>query len=180
MRIDAAPHWENDVVRLAVLTPDDVADAYVEWMNDPEVNRFLESRFVTHDRDGVAAYVASMLTSPSSLFLAIHSKALGRHVGNIKLGPIDRHHGLGEIGLMLGARDAWGRGIATNAIAVISDIGFNDLGLRKLTAGCYASNKGSQIAFERAGFTVEGIRPDHFISEGRPEDLVLLARFSGN
>lgn len=179
MQIAAAAHWENDVVRLAVLTPDAVSDAYVDWLNDPEINRFLESRFVRHDRDGVATYVASMLASPSALFLAIHSKALDRHVGNIKLGPIDRHHGLGEIGLVIGAREAWGRGIATNAIAVISDIGFRDLGLRKLTAGCYASNRGSRIAFERAGFAVEGVRPNHFLSDDGVEDLVLLARFSG-
>ena len=102
MRIDSAPHWENDVVRLAVLTPEDVSDAYVAWLNDAEINRYLESRFAVHDRAGVAAYVESMLANPSSLFLAIHSKALGQHVGNIKIGPIDHHHGLGEIGLMIG------------------------------------------------------------------------------
>lgn len=180
MQIVTAPHWENDVVRLAVLTPDDVSDAYVAWLNDPEINRYLESRFVVHDHAGVAAYVEEMLASPTSLFLAIHSKALGQHVGNIKIGPIDRRHGLGEIGLMIGAREAWGRGIATHAIAAIADIGFRDLGLRKLTAGCYADNMGSRIAFERASFTVEAVRRAHFVSDGRLEDLVLLARFADN
>lgn len=180
MRIGPAPHWENDVVRLAVLTPGDISDSYVSWLNDPEINRYLESRFVVHDHAGVVAYIESMLASPTSLFLAIHSKALGEHVGNIKIGSIDRHHGLGEIGLMIGARAAWGRGIATHAIAAIADIGFRDLGLRKLTAGCYAVNKGSQIAFERAGFMVEAVRRAHFVSDGRLEDLVLLARFADN
>ena len=50
--------------------------------------------------------------------------------------------------------------------------------LRKLTAGCYADNKGSRIAFERAGFAVEAVRRAHFVSDGRLEDLVLLARFA--
>jgi RimJ/RimL family protein N-acetyltransferase len=180
MRINPALHWENDVVRLVVLAPEDVSDTYIDWLNDPDINRYLESRFAVHDRVGVVTYVESMLASPTSLFLAIHSKALGEHVGNIKIGPIDSHHGLGEIGLMIGARAAWGRGIATHAIAAVADIGFRDLGLRKLTAGCYADNKGSQIAFERAGFTVEAIRRAHFVSDGRLEDLVLLARFADN
>ena len=180
MDIDQAPHWENAVVRLTVLKPDDVSDAYVDWLNDPEINRYLESRFTVHDRAGVAAYVASMLASPTTLFMAIHSKALDQHVGNIKIGPIDRNHGLGEIGLMIGERAAWGRGIATHAIAAVADIGFLDLGLRKLTAGCYADNNGSRIAFERAGFTVEATRRAHFVSDGRLEDLVLLARFADN
>lgn len=180
MRINPVPHWENDVVRLVVLTPEDVSDTYVGWLNDPEINRYLESRFAVHDRAGVVAYVESMLASPTSLFLAIHSKALDQHVGNIKIGPIDRHHGLGEIGLMIGERAAWGRGIATHAIAAVVEIGFRDLDLRKLTAGCYASNGGSRIAFERAGFTVEATRRAHFVSDERLEDLVLLARFADN
>jgi RimJ/RimL family protein N-acetyltransferase len=50
------------------------------------------------------------------------------------------------------------------------------LGIRKLTAGCYASNIGSAKAFLRAGFHIEARRPAHFILDGRPEDLVLLAR----
>lgn len=178
MRLESADHWENEVVRLEQLTTDGVTDEYVSWLNDPEVNRYLESRFVRHDREGVTSYVNSVLESPTSLLLAIYSNALDCHVGNIKLGPIDRYHCLGEIGLLVGLRASWGKGIATNAIAVISRIGFEQLGLRKLTAGCYSSNKGSQIAFERAGFGVEAVRRNHFVSDGGLEDLVLLARFA--
>lgn len=178
MLLQSGAHWQNDRVVLEILRPEMVSEDYVSWLNDPQINRYLESRFVTHDRPAVEAYVASLLESPSSVLLAINSRELGRHVGNIKLGPIDRHHGLGEIGLMIGAKEAWGRGIATAAISTVAEIGFRDLGLRKLTAGCYGSNKGSQIAFERAGFTVEGRRDRHFTSEDGLEDLVLLARFA--
>ncbi len=101
----------------------------------------------------------------------------GRHVGNVKLAPIDRRHGLGEVGILVGEPDAWGRGIASSALLAISAIAQNQLSLRKLTAGCYASNVGSRKAFERAGFTVEGVRRDHFILDGRPEHLQLLGKW---
>jgi [ribosomal protein S5]-alanine N-acetyltransferase len=178
MQLDSTSQWENDVVRLFLLQPQHVGEAYVRWLNDPEIGQFLESRFAHHDSASTIAFVKSMSESPNNLFLGIESKALGRHVGNIKLGPIDRKHGLGEIGLMIGERDAWGKGVATNAINLITNIGIAQLGLRKITAGCYASNIGSKIAFEKAGFSVEATRKDHFLFEGRGEDLILLARFS--
>ncbi len=78
---------------------------------------------------------------------------------------------------MIGDREAWGRGIGSEAIRVMVDIARDELGLRKLTAGCYASNVGSSRAFEKAGFHVEGRRAGHFLLDGRPEDLVLMARF---
>lgn len=176
MRLEPSRRWRDDRVELFLLTPDLVSEAYVGWLNDEAVNRFLESRFQHQDIDGVRAFVAGMLESDKNLFLGIRDLGLDRHVGNIKLGPIDPRHGLGEIGIMIGDREAWGRGIGSSAIAVLADIARDELGLRKLTAGCYASNLGSSKAFEKAGFAVEGNRPGHFILDGRPEDLVLMAR----
>lgn len=176
MRIEASSLWEDDKVRLFLLRPDDVTDAYVGWLNDPEISRYLESRFVEHTLESTRQYVADMIEHDNNLMLGIYSKDLDLHVGNIKLGPVDRHHGLGEIGLMIGERSAWGRGIATRAISIITKIGLEQLKLRKITAGCYASNIGSKKAFEKAGFKVEGIRPAHFILDDETEDLILLAR----
>lgn len=177
MRIEATESWTDEKVSLFLLTPDRVSEAYIGWLNDPEINRFLESRFSVQDAPSVESFVLRMLESPDNLFLGIADLALGRHVGNIKLGPIDRRHGLGEIGIMIGDRDAWGRGIGSSAIARISDIAAAELGLRKLTAGCYASNVGSAKAFEKAGFEIEAIRKDHFLLDGEPEDAILLAKF---
>lgn len=176
MRIAPSERWRTSTIECFLLEPDLVTDAYVGWLNDPEVNRFLESRFEVHDLAGVRQFVAGQLADARALFLGIRSLALGRHVGNIKIGPIDRRHGLGEVGIMIGDRDAWGRGVGSEAIRVIADIARHELGLRKLTAGCYASNTGSTRAFVKAGFIIEGTRPAHFLLDDRPEDLILMAR----
>ncbi len=176
MDLTPAFPWRTERVELFLLEPRHVTDEYVGWLKDPAVNRYLESRFVPHDTASTLAYVARMHADANALMLGIRSIALDRHVGNIKLGPIDRNHGLGEIGLMIGDRSAWGRGIASDAIAVVCEIAARQLELRKLTAGSYASNVGSAKAFEKAGFRVEAIRKDHFLLDGRGEDLLLMAR----
>lgn len=178
MELDLTAAWQDETVSLFLLDEEHVSADYVRWLNDPRVNRFLESRFAVHDEEGTRAFVRHCRADAGTLFFGIRACALDqRHVGNIKLGPIDRHHRLGEIGILVGEPDAWGRGIATHAIARLADIARAQLGLRKLTAGCYASNVGSERAFARAGFEREGVRRAHFLLDGQPEDLVLMARW---
>jgi len=175
MHIAATAHWKCHSVELFVLEPDDVTEAYVGWLNDPAVNCYLEIRFSVHSIETTRQFVNGCLSSPSTLLCGIRSLELqGIHVGNIKIGAIDRHHGLGEVGILIGHKAAWGRGIASSAIQLTANIARDELGLRKLTAGCYRSNVGSQKAFLKAGFCIAGERKAHFLLDGAPEDLLLM------
>lgn len=178
MRLAADIELKLGDVELFGLEPDDVADEYVSWLNDPAVNRYLESRFVHHTPESTRRFVQSILDSDDSIIFGIRYVPCARHVGNIKLGPVDRQHRRGEIGLLIGDRAVWGRGIAAAAIELATRYAFDSLGLLKVTAGCYAGNIGSRRAFEKAGFVVEAIRKRHFLLDGAPEDAVLLARWS--
>lgn len=170
--------WRDTQVELFLLEEEHVGIEYVRWLNDPRVNRYLESRFVVHDLEGVRTFVRQSRADPATLFLGIRALDLGsRHVGNIKLGPIDRHHALGEVGILIGEPDAWGRGLASEAISVLCRIAHAELGLRKLTAGCYGRNLGSERAFRRAGFQVEARRVDHLVHDGGLDDQVLMGRW---
>ena len=156
MELSATANWETELTELFLLRPEDVTPAYVDWLADPDVSRYLESRFGTHTEQSTRAYVSACMNDPNTLFLGIRCKAMeSAHVGNVKLAPIDRHHGLAEVGIMIGDRGAWGRGIATDVLKSVIRISQDELALRKLTAGCYGSNVGSRKAFERAGFQVE-------------------------
>jgi RimJ/RimL family protein N-acetyltransferase len=173
MKLEPQSAWISKDLELFLLEPALVGDDYVRWMNDPLINRYLESRFVPHSHDSVRAFVAAALANPDTLFLGIRHRELGKHVGNIKI-ELNRAHGLGEVGILIGEPAVHGRGIATQAIEMIAAVARGQLGLRKLTAGCYACNKGSQRAFVKAGFSVEAERPAHFLLDGKPEALVLM------
>lgn len=159
------------------VTEADATDRYVAWMADPEVTRFLETRFAAPTHDDLRGYIAGMRAKPATLFMAIMLADGDRHIGNIKLGPVDAVHGTADVALLIGEKDCWGRGYAAEAIAAISDYAVERLGVRKLTAGCYAANVGSRRAFERAGYHVEGGRYAQYFSDGRYDDGLLMARF---
>lgn len=156
---------------------DDVDGPYLAWMNDPEVTRYLESRFAPSTRDDLARYVEDVLQQSGVYFFAIVLKDGDRHIGNIKLGPVSIEHARGDVGIIIGEKDCWGLGYATEAIEALSRWAFAELGLAKITAGAYSVNEGSVGAFKRAGFVVEATLKDQYRCDGRLVDGILMARF---
>ena len=158
--------------------PSDATERYAAWMNDREVTRFMETRFASHSVESLRQYIEAMRRKPDTLFLAIVLRDGDLHIGNIKLGPVERAHLCADVALMIGDKASWGHGYAAEAIGALSDHAFQHLGVRKLTAGCYASNLGSLRAFEKAGYHVEATRRSQYFCDGSFQDGLLMARFS--
>lgn len=171
-----SPFLSGGPLYLREVRLEDVNENYYRWMNDPDVTRFLESRFYPHSLESLRQFVTGKQGDRNNVFLAIVLHDGDRHIGNIKLGPIDWIHRLGEIGILIGEKDCWGKGYASQAICLLADYAFNRLDLYKLTAGCYGNNEGSTRAFEKAGFVREGVRKEHFFCDGTRVDLILLGR----
>ena len=175
MRLQSAGvRAESGRLLLRDLTLDDVGDKYVSWLNDADVNQYLESRFVPHTLEGARLYVLEHIGNPDEAFLAICTNPSGKHIGNIKIGPIDRVHGTAGIGLMIGDKSEWGHGYATESIALATNFAFEGLGLRRLTAGAYRENEASTRAFERCGYKIEGVLREHRVSGDRATDVILV------
>ena len=64
----------SDLVALRVLTIDDVSERYVSWMNDQEINQYLESRYTAHDLSSVQSFVADMYASEDDYLFGIYYK----------------------------------------------------------------------------------------------------------
>mgnify|MGYP006421424175 FL=1 len=177
MKIELGSLAKNSHISLFLLKPDHVTPEYISWLNDPQVNQYLECRFTKHTIESTRKFIQATLDSPNNLFLGITSHLLNRHVGNIKIGPIDKNHGLSPIGIMIGDKNAWEKGIGSQAINLMLEIARNQLLLRKVTAGCYGSNIGSQRAFEKSGFIIEAVCKQHYLLNRKLEDWILMSKF---
>lgn len=161
---------------LACLTENDATETYLSWMNRREINQYLESRFAPHDLQSLSAFITSIRESRDSYLFGIFSRE-GSHHGNIKLGPISYEHRTASIGLIIGDDSVWGKGVATEVISAVSSWAFSTLSLEKLTAGSYQQNGGSIRAFEKSGYSVEGLlRSQVRLVDGERDDVVLLGR----
>jgi RimJ/RimL family protein N-acetyltransferase len=108
-----------------------------------------------------------MNATPDSLLCGIFLREDLRHIGNIKIGPVETRHARSEIGYLIGDREAWGQGYASEAISEICRYGFEELELAKITAGVYENNTSSAKALLKAGFMHEGTILSHVVYEGK-------------
>lgn len=166
-----------DTLELRTIDGTHATPAYLHWLRDPEVNRYLEVRFSPPPTlTSLAQYIEAVRNSPGELLLGLFLPGSLQHIGNIKLGPVNKVHRTAEIGLLIGERSEWGKGHAATGISMISAYAFECLDLCKLTAGCYAPNVGSIRSFLKAGFVQEGLRPRQWQTDGKRCDGVLLGR----
>lgn len=160
---------------LRSLTEDDCTQTYLDWLDDLEIKRFLETRHTAQSVEAIRTFVAAVNASPVEFLygICVHADS-DRHIGNIKVGPIKHPHPLADVSLLIGARDCWGKGYGTEAIQAVSREAFARWGVRKLSASIYAPNIGSTKAFLAAGYQQEGLRRSHYLLEGTMTDLVEL------
>ena len=154
--------------------------AYLSWLHDPEVVRTIgRADYVAAPVPfgEVKTYCKQLMSSDKDLFLALYHTADNRFVGTLKAGHIDWDRGMADIGIMIGEKDYWGRGLATDAIGALSLHLFDALGLRRLTAGAMSVNSAMVKAFEKLGYRREGVLRSQTRHEGGLCDHVLLGCF---
>ena len=157
-------------ISLRLVVIEDCTPHYLAWLEDPEVNRYLETRWSAQSLETIRAFVTAQLAAEDSYLFAIEAE--GDHVGNLKIGPINPYHGCADLSYFIGKRESWGRGIATAAIRIASSIAFGLLGLYRLQAGAYASNVGSVRVLEKTGFRHEGAWRRQLLGHEGREDHV--------
>lgn len=159
------------VIILRQIKLEDCTDTYVGWLDDPEVNHYLETRWENQTLDSIKGFIESQMANDHSILFAIITASDGRHIGNIKIGPVNRHHNHADISYFIGEKTYWNQGIASEAINLVSGFGFNELGLHRVEAGVYAEAIGSWKALERNGFSREAVFREQAISDGEYMDI---------
>ncbi|HEX9880289.1 MAG TPA: GNAT family protein [Candidatus Binatia bacterium] len=171
------PFLVGKEIYLRQVTEADVTDAYVGWMSDPEVTRYMGWRAFPLSRKEILEYVANQ-RMPDHLLLAIVLKQEDRHIGNVHLGPIDWVHRRSELSMVMGDKTAWGKGYMTEAFGLIIAHAFSVLNLNKLKAGTEAGNPAAVRLFHKTGWVEEGVLRRETFREGSYRDIIVFAKFN--
>jgi [ribosomal protein S5]-alanine N-acetyltransferase len=160
---------------LRPLEETDIDARYVAWFSDPDVTRFLRSRnFSVEDSK---AYLREGRETRSYFMYAVCLAASERHIGNLKIGPIDRIYRAADLVTVIGEKTCWGKGLASEAIALGSRVAFDVHGIFKLRGTILADNIGSIKAYTRGGWSIEERLHGHYLVDGRAMDAVRVSCF---
>lgn len=141
---------KGEKIYLRELTEKDATEKYCKWLNDPVVNKYLETREATIE--GLKKYIRKRREDPNSLFLGIFLKKNDKHIGNSKLEPIDFKNKTADFGMLIGEKDYWGKGLGTEITKLVVNYAFNELNLKKIRLGVIPENKRAIRVYEKVGF----------------------------
>ena len=147
---------ESERLLLKRLSPEHVSSDYLSWLNDSKINIFLETK---------GNYTMAMLQSyveqqyeKEVYFWAVHLKNSNKHIGNIKIDPIDQIQNSGEYGILMGDALNWGKGYAKEASLRILKYCFEELKLSKVTLGVIEDNINAVFLYKKLGFTIDEVK----------------------
>ncbi len=163
---------QGEIVLVRPFVENDLSNEYVSWLNDPEIVRFSNQRFLDHDLVSARRYFDSFSGSVNAFF-AIEDFQTKQHVGTITL-YVQPYHSTVDVGILIGRR---GNGYGSDAWCTVIDWLLNICQARKVTAGTLSCNYSMISLMKKAGMQHEATRRDHELIEGEPQDIVYFAKF---
>lgn len=167
---------ESKRLRVVPFEESHLSMRYVSWLNDMEVVRYSEQRHCTHTLESCRSYWESFVGTPSHFWVIVSRDDTLGHIGNISA-HVDKINLVADVGILIGEKRAWRQGYGLEAWGVVCRYLLTEGGMRKVTAGTLAENKGMVQIMQKSGMVADGRRIRHYICEGREMDIIHMALF---
>ncbi|MBE5779616.1 MAG: GNAT family N-acetyltransferase [Clostridiales bacterium] len=153
----------------------DAEDLY-EYSRDPAVARHVlwDAHTSIHQTRTYIRYLLRQYKSGQPSSFVITMSDTGKAIGTIGFMWIQQDHRSAEVGYSL-SRDYWNRGIMTEALRAIIDMGFTKLNLNRIEAMHEVDNPASGKVMQKAGMHYEGRLRQRVYNKGRFADVDLYA-----
>jgi len=165
---------EGPHVILRPLERTDLNERYLGWLNDPEVTRYTETGAFPSTAEDLENFYRSVTGSRNDVIFAVVDKESGRHIGNVKLGPIQWVYRCATFGILIGEKDFWGKGAGEEATRLMVEYGFQRLNLHRIDLGVFAEHEAAVRCYEKVGFKVEGRMREDLFQAGQYKDRLWM------
>ena len=150
--------------------------AVLRYMNNGDVSKYLSSAPYPYKIKDAKEWVKKCVRAgrrKKKKFLSFAIELNGKVVGGIGFDSIERREA--EIGYALGKK-YWNKGIASEALKLVTDFGLEQLKLKRITAHVFPQNKASSRILEKNGYKLEGLLKGHHSKNGKLSDALLYAK----
>ncbi len=152
---------------------EETVSKFVEWFGDNRTRQYLPG--LSPVTPGFEMDFFKKVTEDKDIilwFIYINNTL----IGNISLNKIDRSNGNTELGIVIGDKNYWGKGIAPVIETTVIDYAFSNIipgGLNKVYAKACHDNSRSWKALMKAGMEEIGVQKEHIWQDGKFHDMWL-------
>jgi RimJ/RimL family protein N-acetyltransferase len=154
--------------------------AFERMLDDPDVKRFTRLPVPAppgFPRTWLGRYEQGRRDGSSEAFAIVDDA--DEFLGCAMAFGIEADEGTAELGYVV-APSARGRGVATEALRLLTDWGFTERGLLRIELLISVDNLASIRVAERAGYVKEGVLRSLYVKDGRREDHELWSCLPGD
>ena len=162
---------KGKLVELRAIEREDLP-SYIDWLNDPEVMAYfgpLEPMSLAEEQQ----WYDNQLKQSNTRNFAVFYR--DEHVGGAGYSQIDWRERSAEIGLFVGRKDLWDRGLGTDIMSTLVRFGFEQMNLHRIFLRVYEENIRATKCYEKVGFTYEGKWRDAAFRHGRYHHIVWMS-----
>ena len=163
-------------VQIIPLT-DECFDLTLKWVNNPELRRYIGSRFPVSKYEHEVWFKAHAVDKYNKTY-AIQlkdSKDIIGLIGNTEYDSINRST---YPFIYVGETGDRGHGIGQEALTLFVDFCFNELNIHKVYGYMYAYNTASIHLHEKCGYLCEGVLKKHWFKDGEYHDVLIMGRIN--
>jgi RimJ/RimL family protein N-acetyltransferase len=167
---------EEIVGRLVALRRPQPSDltSVVSWYRDREIAKLTRYQSRPMNEAEVERFFQLRMLAPDALAYCIVELPDWRLVGFTTFSSLDGDNGSVLFHITIGERDAWGRGLGTEATELMLEHAFERLGLHRVGLSVFSYNLRAIRAYEKAGFRIEGRHREAILRDGRYWDEIQM------
>lgn len=143
----------------------------LKWVNDRELIRLTGMPSYPKSLREMEIWYHQAIKNPANKFFTIKTPK-GLHIGNIELNSIDWINRSLEIGILIGERDYWGKGVGTEATLLMLDFIFLQMDFNRVYLNVSSHNKNAIKLYEKCGFKKEGLQKKAFYFNNNYHDVL--------
>jgi [ribosomal protein S5]-alanine N-acetyltransferase len=169
----------GSLVKLRPFREDDYHQTFI-WRSDSELRKLAQFHFFPITESLEKEWLESILQSKSdkTISLAIEEKKENTLIGYFKLNNINWVSRTALLGILIGAKDARGKGYGKETMQLGLHYAFQILNLRKISLEVLECNNAAVALYKKNGFKEEGLMKEHFFFEGKYYDVKIMGIFN--
>jgi len=167
-------------IHLRAIDKKDANLNYLSWLQDEEITKGLLTGYFPSTLTDLENYIQSVHDNERSIMFAICENVNDKHIGNVKIDNFDWIARTVELGLLIGDKNYWGKGIGSEVCKLTIDYVFQTLNFRKIILTVYENNPRAIDLYKKNGFKEEGCLKKHVFVRGEYFDKYYMGLFNPN
>jgi RimJ/RimL family protein N-acetyltransferase len=144
------------------------------WSADAELRKLIGEVAPMSEAEAEKFY-KELRADKDRVWFVIVLKRNGRVIGEAGLLRMFRPWRNTDMTIIIGEKDAWGKGYGTEAGHLLLDYAFNQLGFHRISIGVVAFNKRALRFWENLGFKKEGVERDEYFYDNKYSDGIMMS-----